>query len=83
MRGKEKIAYGVDDAILQARVLDAVFRSANPASGRSRQPQTGASGGGGASPDLPGEVAEGGALADELDAEEEAEQPQRDLVRLA
>ena len=28
VRGKEKIAYGVEDAILQARVLDAVFRSA-------------------------------------------------------
>ena len=37
VRGKEKFAYGVDDAIQQARVLDAVFRSADPASGRSRR----------------------------------------------
>jgi predicted dehydrogenase len=27
VRGKEKLAYGVDDAILQMRVIDAVFRS--------------------------------------------------------
>jgi len=28
VRGKEKLAWGVEDAILQARVLDAIFRSA-------------------------------------------------------
>jgi predicted dehydrogenase len=27
VRGKEKLVYGVEDAILQARVLDALFRS--------------------------------------------------------
>ena len=36
VRGKEKIAYGVEDAILQARVLDAVFRSAE--SGKWEKP---------------------------------------------
>ncbi len=36
VRGKEKIAYGVDDTILQARVLDAVFRSAE--SGKWEKP---------------------------------------------
>jgi predicted dehydrogenase len=29
VRGKEKLAYGVDDAILQMRVIDALFRSEN------------------------------------------------------
>jgi predicted dehydrogenase len=29
IRGKEKLAYGVDDAILQMRVIDALFRSEN------------------------------------------------------
>ena len=28
VRGKEKIAFGVEDAILQMRVIDALFRSA-------------------------------------------------------
>jgi predicted dehydrogenase len=36
VRGEEKIAYGVEDAILQARVLDAVFRSAK--SGKWEKP---------------------------------------------
>jgi predicted dehydrogenase len=29
VRGKEKLAYGIDDAILQMRVIDALFRSEN------------------------------------------------------
>ena len=27
IRGKEKLEFGIDDAVLQARVIDAVFRS--------------------------------------------------------
>ena len=36
VRGEEKLAYGVDDAIQQARILDAVFRSAK--SGKWEKP---------------------------------------------
>ena len=36
VRGEEKLAYGVEDAIQQARILDAVFRSAK--SGRWEKP---------------------------------------------
>ena len=36
VRGKEPLAYGVDDAIMQARILDAVFRSAK--SGKWEKP---------------------------------------------
>jgi predicted dehydrogenase len=36
VRGKEKLAYGIDDAIQQARILDAVFRSAK--SGKWEKP---------------------------------------------
>lgn len=36
IRGEEKLAYGIDDAIQQARILDAVFRSAK--SGKWEKP---------------------------------------------
>jgi predicted dehydrogenase len=36
VRGEEKLAYGIDDAIQQARILDAVFRSAK--SGKWEKP---------------------------------------------
>ena len=36
VRGKEKLAFGVDDAILQMRVIDALFRSEKSGPGRSR-----------------------------------------------
>jgi predicted dehydrogenase len=36
VRGKEPLAYGIDDAIMQARILDAVFRSAK--SGKWEKP---------------------------------------------
>jgi predicted dehydrogenase len=36
VRGREKLAYGIEDAIMQARIIDAVFRSAE--SGKAEAP---------------------------------------------